>query len=665
MTDLERVKQKLADRYQENFEFFKTAMPSIHKIVQDCRSKSSLNIDPKTGRVNLFIEGENPYPGDALDHSIIEVREFSKLVNSRNYRPNPYDLKLSHLIQKNPFHRTVSEYSKNYILSKSSLPHYLDCVIFGSGLGYHIEALVNKKLFQHHTVIENNIDYFISSMYTCNWKSITSSLENGQSLSILLKPKDVPDEEFDDHISWHFSQQFPANANSTLIYNHLEAKRKDEFTSIKEMISSYSNYIRVSYERLGPDCQRLMNAIENTKQKKPIIDLDNCKAESEKTKIAIVGAGPSLDIYMDQLKTIRSKLIVVSCGSALSSLVKNGIKPDFHFELEFLNLATDIIEDIAKSIDIKDITLLSSYEGNPGYSKFFKNVYQFVQETNELVNNMETNYVLRFGGLTCTNGATALFSRMLNNDIIFFGLDFAFTNNQHHAKDNITNQKNLPENLQELERFGEALKNRKDLIVKTTTGEDVYTTISFNSARMLMERLISISNNQYFNCSKGAAISGAEYLTQKEILEWLEASEDAKEIDIKSVILNHDQIRKIGYEILQTSLEVSEKYLIEIYKFREVTPQSACIRIVNLIKSTSSQLSRHLGQNRSIMSFNRLPLLLLFNAINFCHEDQYHDILEAWIKDYEEYLTFVKEKLLTPFERDDFYIREEWLDQMA
>ncbi len=50
--------------------------------------------------------------------------------------------------------------------------------------------------------------------------------------------------------------------------------------------------------------------------------------------VLLVGNGPSLDSHVNFIRQHQADSIIISCGTALSSLAKVGIKPDFHVEME-------------------------------------------------------------------------------------------------------------------------------------------------------------------------------------------------------------------------------------------------------------------------------------------------------------------------------------------
>jgi len=666
-TVIDKAKARITALYERNIEFFKNNIPQVYETVCANTDTVKLVIDPATGRLEENPSDSSVYNGDALNFAIKEVNSFYESMEMRDYRPNPQLLVLSHLILKRPFIETANLYAKDYLLTPAKRPAYKDLVIFGSGLGYHIEILCNRKDFSHYTVIEKDVEIFKRSLYTIDWHGVLTNLGIDRKITFLIYDPSRPEKEFLNSVQGHLTYLFPANSVSTLTYSHAYGKNEELYKKLKEKIFDYNIYARVAFERLGPDAQRLMNANENCKQKTPAIHLDQSKIENIDTPIAIVGAGPSLDIYIEILKKHQEKFIIVSCGSALASLMKAGVKPQYHFELEFLNIATDLISHTNNQFDLGDIELLCSYEGNPRYKEYFKETRVFVQATTEIVNYISLEYVLFYGGLTCTNGAAALMTRLCDNDIYFFGMDFAHTHGEHHAKDNITNETDLPDNLDEFELVSTELKKDTGLWTKDTKGNDVMTTPALNSARQLIEEMCGNSKNEYFNCSDGADIKHSEYISKEDLDNKLKKiKQPAERIKFVTNVFDSEQIHTVTKNILQVSFDVCDQILDIAKTLHEYDKYEACLRVVKLVESikkeTNIQSNSRYGQYRSIMSFNRQPLLLLFSIINYGSEEHIETLVEQWIKDYIAFVENARQELMPRFENKNFLVTEEWLD---
>ncbi len=658
------VKDKISQRYEANMQFFKQHLPYIHKQIISNKEPSSLTLDANTLRLNKVINGKTIYPEGAVEAAQKEVSNFINRMNRIEYRPRPTDINIGFLIKDKPFLRTINKYAHNISKSKKRLPSHADLAIFGCGLGYHIEMLCNKEIFHHITIIENDIRNFKESLYTINWASIMMSMKDKRQMTLIINDDDRGQLDYYNHIKVHLHKLFPSSVVSMLVYNHIGSN--DDYSDVKRIINEHSFYTKVIYERLGPDTQRLMNANENCRLKRKILNLDDSTINAKDTKIAIIGAGPSIDDYRSILKKNRDKFIIISAGSSLGSLLKHGITPDYHVELEFLNVATSLLEYVNNDYPLKDITLIHSLEGNPGYASLFKDSYMFSQETTELINHIESKHVLKRGGLTCTNGASAIACRLSNADIYFFGVDYAYTRKQHHESDNITNKRNLPIELTDLEEAGKSLES-VNLSISTMDvhGNKVGTTPSLNSARLLMESLIAESGNNFYNCSNGAKINGSNHLNINQLDEILSSS---KEININKKAkltfdhLDYYHIHQSTIELLEVSFTVVDQIIPIVESAIDIENKEACKLIDKIIKGIEFETKDRQGQFRSIMSLNRMPLLLLYLLINYSSEEDSSEIIKYWLMDYKSYYKFVKEKIMKVLKGENHYLKEEWLE---
>lgn len=660
----ETLSARISERYNSNVQFLKQTMPAIYAIIQKVETNSNLTFNTNTQRLErVDDEGEIYYAGGAVDFAVKEVLDFESKMESSDYRALPWDINPSHLIKKEPFKNTVKSYIKSYVNNTIKIPRDFGLLIFGSGMGYHVEILCNKKNFSHCTVIEPNINRFIESLYCIDWKSILLGLDNGYQLTLIVKDPDITDANFKFILQQQFYRQFPRITASTIIYSHDHDNNHESFKVVRESIKEFNNVSRVSMERAGPDCQRLINFVENVSNYHAIIDLKRSHFSCSETKIAIIGAGPSLDKYIHLIKEHQEKLFIVSAGSSLKSLLANEIYPDIHFELEYLNLATDLLLHTGKNYDLSKIDLICSAEGNPGYLKLFNSARTFVQETSEIASILKPEFILSRGGLTCTNGAAAIMSNLGNNDILFFGLDFAHTFDEHHAENNITNESDLPDNLKELEIGGKLLKTAASTEVKDTRGNTVLTTPALFTARLLMESLCNENENKYYNCSYGAEIKGTEYITENDLGDLLEKSKPkSKDIMYKELKLSPELIKRHTRTTFDTTFSINKQVLTEIERLKELDQKEFCDGITSIVAKILSGFCNNMGQFRNIMGFNRSPLLLLYTAINYAPQEYHQTIIETWMADYSQFIEFTSEIIFSKYEKNDFYVKEDWLE---
>lgn len=656
MEELQNIQERMLNRYDMNINFFKQFIPDVYKQIEETNELPNFIIDQADGHIDIIIDNEKLYSENSAIFSRNEAVSFLELMNKKDYTPQEKILHLFHMIKENPFKNTTDLYSKNKITTN---PETFETIIFGCGLGYHIEIITNRKVFSHITIIEKNPIIFKASLFTVNWKDILENMGNKRALTFMIKNKNESENEFIRKIEQNCYQQFPSTYIATIIYNHY--KKLDDYAKIKESIIKFTDFMKVISERIGPEAHRLLNANENIRNNEKVINLNKVSFSEKNTNIAIIGGGPSLDIYYEVLKKHREKFFIISAGSGLSSILNLGIKPDIHFELEYQHLSVNILEHVSKNHDISDLDVICTYEGNPGYQKYFRKTYLYVPNTSELINLFRPENILIGGGITCTNSAAAFACRISNNDIYFFGMDFAHTNGMHHSKTNISQEKNLPESLKAIS--GSSPSNAINSTTISTLGKLIPTKIPFESARKVIEDLAEHMQNKIYNCSHGASIKNTSYISIEELDEKLSnlKTNIRPAIEIETTKVSYKIINQYSTELIESSIRGSNNIIKAI---KNTNPSSFEIgyKIKEINHSLMKQYMRSPGELRNIMSFNRFPLLVLFITINYSTSSATKEILESWIKEQTEFLKYTEEKILSKLKDKNHFIEEEWTD---
>ena len=660
--DMKDAQARISERYNKNLKFFEEFLPDVYKLIAESKENVSLTMDAKTQRLNKVIDGRTVYPEGAYEFAKEEVTNYLKLKDTYEYRPIPSKLNVNNLIKRHPFFNSVSKYAENFQSSTQLHPVCTDLVIFGIGLGHHVELLCNKGKFWHITIIERKLSNFKESLYTVDWADILKNLKNKHQISFTIKGEEMTDEDYENQIKIQLYKLFPSITASTLIYNHNPELEK--YDTEKAIIKDFGNMSKLIYERIGPDGQRLLNTNENIKIQNKTLNLGRTRIGTEKTNVVVVGSGPSLDSYLNTLKKYRDKFFIITSGSSLTTILNANLKPDLHFELEFQNLATTHLEHLNEQHSLKNIELICSIETNPGIPKLFKKAYYFLQETSELASYFHPEFILRFGGLTCTNGASAFINRVTDGDMYLIGLDFAFTDGKHHTKDNISNQVDLPDNLKGLEDYGKNMRLMAQVQDIDVNGKPITTTPAFNSAKQLMQSLISLSNNKYYNCSYGADIAGTQHISVDEF-ENISSNLNVSKAEFKPVEMSFDvkAVHKRTKETFDVSFDICKQVIESIKNIDGNKGEDACISIKELVYRIIASTSKNQGLHRSTMSMNRLPLLVLYYLANYSDDNSRDVVIKEWLKDYNSYIKHVKKKIYKHIQSGDYYVKEDWLER--
>jgi len=217
----------------------------------------------------------------------------------------------------------------------------------------------------------------------------------------------------------------------------------------------------------------------------------------------VIGSGPSLDWAIDAVKANAGKAVVVSCGSALRPLVRNGIVPDFQIEMENINVSP-LTTQVAREHDIKDITLVTACTVDPAAVSPFDRVAYFFRKALSpypLFGRSE-DWSLPLPDPTVVNAGLSFAQATGFRDIYLFGVDFGSQlPHRHHARDAFHH---TPE--------AAAFKHVAYAIeVDANFGGTCFTDRGLFAARDNAAEAIRNygDGRRYFNCSDGVAIRGA------------------------------------------------------------------------------------------------------------------------------------------------------------
>jgi hypothetical protein len=647
--------------FSKNIKFFKEHIPSIYTEIEKFEGKLKLNLCPKTGILFKDDNGKSIYNESPVQYAKDEVSEFIEKSESLDYRPIPSKLMVNHLIIKHPFNETVKKYAEYYKDGTSKQPHIVDILVFGVGFGLHIDELIKRVKFRNITIIENTFSNFMESLYILNWQKTLDSMEKSSGIKLIFKAQSMTEQTYKETIQRNISSNFPIDVFSTKIYNHLSSSN---YTKEKGWIKDLLNFNSVAYEKLGPDSQRLININENIRKRIPLINIKKSK-KNNGSPVCIIGAGPSLDTFLPHIIKYRNQYTIVSCGSSLTTLLKSKITPDYHFELEFQNLAAELIKENNKIKSTKDIELLGSIEINPKIPEYFSSFKAYIPETSDLNLHFGSQYVVGKGGITCTNGATALISEIFDGDIYLFGTDFAHLDGKHHSKDNITNQTGLKGELKHLEDKGNQLNTSATLETIDIHGNKIYTSPGLNSAKIMMEALIRKSNNSFFNCSSGAKIEGTNTLDINKLNEISKARKTkAKRFNITCEKQNYQETKKRTLSYIDSSINTCEQIYNIINRNKDREPEYICHIIIDIIQNILKQTGMHYGIRKNTMSFIRLPIYNLFGIAMYINKNHSEEIFNTWLNDFKNYYESSYKIIKDILSNETNLLETDWIDRI-
>lgn len=480
-----------------------------------------LEIDPASGAQNLVTDGGTIYQPDANTYAL---NQFGV------YADNPVRFRLTDDIEANENQMNagsvmaldIQQIARLYYPSQEpSFDSSSAAVCLGLGLGHHLPLLVEHLDFRDLIILEPEFEFFYWSLHALDWTPVVAQVL-GRGGRPVFEFSDQPDLALQSVLNCLRDRNFGL-IEGTYIYRHYEhpmflplGNRLSEFGV---NLFSYNGWVEDEIVHLTNHVKNTRDHVENiiaTRDVKPVKDQALRPA-------VITGSGPSLQANLDLLHRIRDRIVVFSAGTSIGPLLRAGIKPDFHCELENVNLVVDMLGSLAREFDFAGITLVASTTVDPGLADLFGNRIYFIREGDGVIRRLKGPFSQINGvGPSGVNTALRMAHRFGYRQLFLLGADFGTAHGETRYSKGV-----VYENVREINTlrakdgksatsgagstsapFGKTVRGNFDAIV-TSNETLIY-------MRHRLESLLSILNADVYNLGDGALIQGAQPMTATE-----------------------------------------------------------------------------------------------------------------------------------------------------
>lgn len=356
-------------------------------------------------------------------------------------------------------------------------------LIYGIGLGYHIEECLKKSNKNSKIVIFELNEELIN---IC--KKYNLSIFENKRITIVSNNQEKFCEKFAEYLNL---------VDDIIIHRPSLETIKEEYKDIYNVIKWY----KLNKENISRNSSMLINNYKsNIKEncmpiEKILNDMDNLNKP-----FLVLTSGPSLDLELENIRKNRERFIIISVGSALKKIVKSGVKPDM---LVLVDGQEIVYNQIRGFEDIGVPLCFLSTASKEAVDKYNGPKYIFY---NESIGN---NIVISTGK-TVGAAALSIATKCCPKTIILIGQDLCLIDDKSHHSD--------IEELYGIEDQGKFTKT--NITIKDVNGREILTSETYNYFKMQIELIIkeNISNIQFYNCSKGAFIEGAKNIEFKDVL---------------------------------------------------------------------------------------------------------------------------------------------------
>lgn len=501
--EVQQLQRKVEVLYNRNLALFSERFPTIHTLMAQHQPENVvLNVDPN-GQLNLVDKQKREYIYNEIPSAFSknQVEEFKRNAKVRRFRiekNKEINARHLHIAQLNEL---IDEYRQTDIKRIHGTPKLLsNLIVSGVGLGYHLLELIKRFDIHNIFIYENCIDTFHASLHTIDWQPILDYFRNPhRSITFCIGVDPVKAlaqvETSIQRIGLH-----------TQIYSYIyrHTARQEE----KAFIDTYMNEIQAYIGGLGyfDDEQiGLAHGYHNLKSQQAVFISDVTR--HRKSRLLLIGNGPSLDNHKEYIERNIGNAVVMSCGTALGSLLRMGIKPDFHIEMERATLVHDFLTYGINKEDLKDIKLLCLHTVSPVTISSFSDVCYGIKP-NDACSPLIHQYFapqkvneLAFCNPTVTNCALSFAASMGFSDVHLIGVDLGMpVEGAHHSKNSL--YYDILNHVKDSDKGRYSYGEAKEIYREGNFGGTVKTHSVLDGSRVSMERLLELIHQIFpkFRC---------------------------------------------------------------------------------------------------------------------------------------------------------------------
>lgn len=521
---VEQAEQSLQEQFRKNISFFQKRDGNIYQRFINYTPSQLKIIFSEEGCLNLVncnLNNKPVYPRNPEAFSQTFVNEFCKNPIFYNIKAKYQGVfgaeKDAHTRNINPLAKLIEEHDQS--AQKHPLGDFSNLFfMLGVGFGYQITQLREKTNIHHLIIVEPHQDIFFASLHTLDWEELYNSFSReNHSLKLVIGE---PSRQCFDTLLAHLRKIGIHNAIKPYIFEHLSSAEMKEATNI---LLDRIPTIMGSMGYFDDEQLSLAHSISNYRNKVPILrEHAKLKKQYLDQPAFIIGNGPSLDKAHDFLKRKHPNAIIFTCGTSAGSLLKLGIRPDFHVELE---RTFPLVEILSAAVDqeTREKTILLGMNTIPpeSYNLFRRRgmamkdldlgtnyLAQFIRQGHQFIRLPYTNP-------TVVNAGISFAMALGFKDIYLFGVDLGFSaGEQHHS--NLSVHYNIKD--ESIDDFHLSKPNENGPSVKANFGGKILTDTIYNASRQSIEVLLHFDPEvTCYNTAEGAYIEKTRPIRYEDI----------------------------------------------------------------------------------------------------------------------------------------------------
>ncbi|HYE00494.1 MAG TPA: 6-hydroxymethylpterin diphosphokinase MptE-like protein [Alphaproteobacteria bacterium] len=483
--------------YRANLAAFEQHAPAVHRMLVQLGPPAARVVGNRDAlTLNLDLGHTALYDPDAVTFTRKQIDSFAAKEQRWYMGAPPVPAKciwLNHRLAK--FAYDFAQKAEMGAYDRSQTTGY--CVVMGVGLGLHLEPLVRGHRFRDLLVCEQYPDFLRFSLYFADWAFVFEEVERqGGRVMFFMgsDPEFLAIQLFETLrgrcfglidgflIFRHYDSYYLGGA-----FRQLQAKAVDLVNS-RGYFEDELTLLRNGTLNLLRHSARLMVQRPHHQRHSPAF---------------VIGSGPSIDATIDTIARLQDRAVIISCGTGLRKLLKNGVRPDFHCELESTVTSFDVLTQLRQEFDLDGITLLAASTVDPRLPALFGSRILYIRDSLSPTHLWGRNHPCVLAtGPTVTNLGVKAAIVLGFEEIYLFGVDLGSRQpDEHHSKDSIYLQGG------ELAKRLEQWRLPMNIALPGNFGGTVYTNHILHWSRAFMAIVAGKRPDlRFFNCSDGARI---------------------------------------------------------------------------------------------------------------------------------------------------------------
>lgn len=403
-----------------------------------------------------------------------------------------------------------------YNIAGKSVPF---CMMFGVGLGYQLGYLYERCTPKNLFVFEPDSDLFYASLFAFDWASLLAYL-NDNALGLHLFVGQDENQLMEDMLIAINKRGAFLSANFIAFWHY----PSPSIFKLMERVAKEFYMLTTGWGFFDDNLFSIAHSAENIVKKIPFLLKNKSVNDSLVQKpVFVLGNGPSLDAAIPYIRKFQNKAIIISCGSSISALHKENIKPDIYVAIERTKAVPDFIGLINDDDYLKDILFISTDVIHPDCHKYFlrsglgfkpnEPMYPLLFNVYPDVNRFQP---LSFINPLVGNIGVSLPVTLGFRNIYMFGLDNGYKDKAHHHS---KYSAYYDENGNPIEELTKIVTSNSGFTLPGNFGGTVTANRLFASSLKVMENMLKFYGDiTCHNCSDGALLPGATPLRPEEIV---------------------------------------------------------------------------------------------------------------------------------------------------